>query len=745
MNANTPATPVLPRNSSNADFDQGLEKEFEISQYLRVLNRSKGIIFSVTLLCLSVGIYIAQTTEPIYNATAKILADPYQPNADREEQYIASAMVFLFFETQYEIIRSRAITAKVVERLGLVEKAKRKQQKNQPTTSWIKTLKEEVKTLIGYESDTSGPLSDSDLKVMIANAISAKIIVSGGRKNQIITINYQSKDPQEAADIINALADVYIEFGLSTRLTDVQNQQKWLTTQYQQLQESLEQSESRVKEYQEQQGLINSYQQRSIANIQLQSLNTNLVAAQTELSVKSEEYALIQGIKNGTKNFSSLAQIMQDPTIFKLLQDETNKRSKVNELDERYGQLHPKMIAARTELKNATENLKNETSKIILRIESQYNLAKLQVTNINTLINKTKDDIRAIQDESTSLVSLEREVENNRRIYEAFQSRLLEANVKGEISASNVHIIDKATVPRVAISPNVKKIIIMASIFGVFLGCALAFLREMANNTFKTRVLLEEKLKLAVLGITPYIKDEKGSIAPEQQYLSDNRSAFAESINSIRTGIMFSNIDNPPKRILVTSAMGAEGKSTLAINLAVAFSHIGKTLLLEVDLRKPSIGKNLDFGKTSGLSNILCGEVKVLSDVVKPLNNGQLNIITSGSIPQNPLELLSSTKFEELLTSLSEHYEHIILDGPPTMPVSDSGVLANKVDGVIIAVRANKTKIKAAKEAVSRLQKLNANLIGSVLTVAELKKMNYYGDHYYAGEYYGIEPEDEKV
>ena len=740
MNAITTVKPVSPVNLANVDFDQGFEKEFDISQYLRILNRSKLIIGLITMLCLFVGIYIAQTTEPVYNATAKILADPYQPNADREEQYIASAMVFLFFETQYEIIRSRAITSKVVERLGLVEKAKAEQQKNQPASSWIQPLKDEVKKLIGYESDTSGMLSDSDLKVLLANAISSNIIVSGGRKNQIITINYQSKDPQEAADIINALADAYIEFGLTTRLTDVQNQQKWLTTQYQQLQKNLEESESRVKEYQEQQGLINSYQQRAMANTQLQSLNTNLVAAQTELSVKSEEYALIQAIKNGTKNYSSLAQIMQDTTIVTLLQDETNKRSNVQELDERYGQLHPKMIAARTELRIATENLANETSKIIVRIESQYNLAKLQVKNINALINKTKDGVRAIQDESTSLVSLEREVENNRRIYEAFQSRLLEANVKGEISASNVHIIDKATVPRRPISPNVKKIIMLGGIFGLFLGVAMAFLREMANNTFRTPDLIEEKLRLAVLGITPYIKDEKNAVSPEKQYLHDNRTPFAESINTIRTGIMFSNIDNPPKTILVTSATGAEGKSTLAMNLAVAFSQIGKTLLLEVDLRKPSISKNLDFGKTLGLSNILSGEVKVFSDVVKTINNDQLSIITSGSIPQNPMELLSSIKFEKLLALLCEHYEHIILDGPPTLPVSDSCVIANKVDGVITTVRAEQTKIKVAKESVTRLQKLNANIIGAVLTVAELKKMSYYGDHYYAGEYYGVKP-----
>ena len=176
-----------------------------------------------------------------------------------------------------------------------------------------------------------------------------------------------------------------------------------------------------------------------------------------------------------------------------LLQDETNKRSNVQELDERYGELYLKMIGAETELRNASENVVNETNKIIVRIESQYNLAELQVQNINNLINKTKNEVRAIQDESTSWVSLEREVENNRRIYEAFQSRLLEANVKGEISASNVYIIDNANMPHIPISPNVKKIITIAGLLGLLLGVGLTFLLEMANNTFRTPDLVAEK------------------------------------------------------------------------------------------------------------------------------------------------------------------------------------------------------------------------------------------------------------
>jgi succinoglycan biosynthesis transport protein ExoP len=269
----------------------------------------------------------------------------------------------------------------------------------------------------------------------------------------------------------------------------------------------------------------------------------------------------------------------------------------------------------------------------------------------------------------------------------------------------------------------------------------LVLAREVINDTFKTPDDIQAKLALSALGITPIVIKDKDSTIPEKQYLNDSRSAFAESINTIRTGLIFANIDNPPKTILVTSATSSEGKTTLALNMAIAFSNIGKTLLLEVDLRVPSIRSSLGYSEKLGLSDILSGEAKVLSDVIRDLNNGQLNIITSGTVPPNPMELLSSNKFEKLLASLCLHYEYIILDGPPTLPVSDSCILANKVDAVVFAVKAEKTKIKVAKEALSRLRKLNANVFGGVLTVAEPKKMNYYGEHYYSGEYYGVKPD----
>lgn len=732
----------------NVNFDN--EEVIDLGQYWRTIKRAKWSIMAVTLVCLIIGGLIASSAVPIYRASAKILADPQQPNANRNEQYIASALVFLYYETQYEILNSRNIAETVVEKLGLVEKYKQEQKENKSKpasglSSTIKEIKTEFSALFSKEDKTAKVApTDAELKIMLASGIQAGIEVSGGKQSQIINISYTSPDPQEAAKIINAISDAYIQFGLESRLGEVKNTESWLGEQYGLLKEKLQDSETKLSTYRSKQGLVDTDQQQRIGNTQLQSLNNELIRAQTKLSAAEEQYFAVKDVKKDSKDFYSLGPVLQNKTASDMVKENARASQKVSELTDRYGEKHPSMIAARSELKSTQDNLAREVDKIVDNIQKNYKLAQFQVTNINKLISKTRSDIQSLQTENFSLVSLEREVENNRRIYENFQISLMEANGKSDYTASNVHIIDRAIVPQAPFKPNIKLIIVLAGVFGVFFGVVLAFVREALDNTFKTPDSVEEKLKLPALGITPVVKKKKNIAKPEKQYLDDSRSPFAESINTIRTGLLFSNIDNPPKTILVTSATGSEGKSTMAMNLAAAYSNLGKTLLLEVDLRKPSVAKNLEIDTKLGLTDLVTGAITSDSDVFYKDNNGQLTVITCGTITRNPLELLSSQKFEQVLESLKEHFDYIVLDGPPTLPVSDSCILANKVDGVIFAVKAEDTRIKVAKEAVSRLQKLNANIIGAVLTVAEPNKMSYYGDHYYSGEYYGVKPEKEE-
>jgi succinoglycan biosynthesis transport protein ExoP len=722
------------------------EEIIDLSQHWRTLKRAKWGIVTITFLALIVGGFIASSAVPIYKASAKILADPQQPSTDKNEGSISLPLLGLYYQTQYDLIQSRNVAATVVEKLGLVASYKqvqkdRSKEKSSFLSSTIKTIKTEAAALFSKDKPNSNDHStDMALARMLAASIQANIQVTGGAKSKIIDISYDSKDPQEATDIVNTIAETYIQFGLESRLRKVKDTEGWLGEQFSVLKIKLQDSEYNLSQYRSQQGLVDTSQQERIANIQLQSLTTELIRAQTKLSAAEEQFLAVKNAKKGSKDLYALGSVQQNNTASDMVKEEAFLSRKVNELFERYGEKHPTMIAARSELKSASENLAVEVNKVVDNIEKNYRLSQFQVNNINTLITNSKDSIQTLQDDNFSLASLEREVENNRRIYENFQLSLMEVRGNTQFTASNVQIIDRAIVPVAPFKPNIEAIIFISTLLGVIFAVVLAFIREALDNTFKTPDTIEQKLKLPALGITPIVKVNKHSIAPEQQYLDDPQSIFAESINTIRTGLLFSNIDSPPKSVLVTSATGSEGKSTLAINLAVAYSVLGKTLLLEVDLRKPSIADTLNITTNVGLSDLLIGNIENKQEAVNLLNNN-LSVITCGTQACSPLELLSSQKFANLLTQLYKKFDYIVLDGPPTLPVSDSCILANMVDGVIFAVTAENTRIKVAQEAISRLQKHKANIIGAVLTVAAPSKMKNYGDHFYSGEYYGIKPD----
>lgn len=715
----------------------------DLRSYWRVITRSKWGILLIMVLSILLGGYVAATATPIYQATSKILADPQQPNAARDEQYISSALVFLFYETQYEIIQSRAIAEEVVDKLDLVARYKQEQAElaNEPK-SFVSNLKGQIKQLLKStnedgDSESTKP-TDRELKIMLAKTIQAGLKVSGGKQSQIINISYESDDPQLATDIINAVSQAYIQFGLKSRLDEVKDTETWLSEQSEELRANLSQSENKLKEFRLEQGIVDSELQQRDSNSRMQSLNNQLISAQTRFGEAEEQYRQVNSIAEGSSEFYSLGPVLENRTASDLVKAESNLANKVSELQDRYKDKHPKMIAAKSELKSAQDSLKREISKIVDQIEREYTLAQQQVRNVEKLIADGRSEIQALQGSTFTLTSLEREVENNRRIYETFMAKLMEANVKSEFNASNVQVIDYATVPSFPIKPNILLIIVMSIFMGGFLSLVYAFGRSALNNTYNTTDMLEENLHLNALGITHALsKTEQKEGAVELKYLEDSRSVFAEGINTIRTGLQFSNIDHPPKTILVTSASGSEGKSTLAMNLAASYAQIGKTLLLEVDLRKPSVAKNLQIHDRHGLTDILAGTTKLADSINKPFPEQNIDVLLAGTMPHNPLEVLASDKFEKFLKLMHEHYDHIILDGPPTLPVSDSCILGNKVDGVILAVRAEETKISASKEAVKRLRNLNVNLIGAVLTVAEPQKMSYYGEHYYGEGYYG--------
>lgn len=728
---------------------------FDIAGYWMILQRNKWIILCCGLLCLALaGLYAAKST-PIYQASVKIQADPTTPSALSSGQNMMSAPVFLFYETQYEIIKSRTVAEAVVKKLDLVNRYKQAQlaKKNKPQNNgWLGQVSD-FKTKLGslfsqLKADISGqPLpqtkpaarTDQQIALQLAQKIQSGVKVKGGRKSQIINISYQSDNPQLATEIVNAVADAYISFGLQTRLSQIKDTASWLSDQLTELKQNLKNSEDKLQAYKKAQGLVDTQQQQQIANTQLSNLNAELIKAQTQHAAAKELYTQAMQAKNKHNGYLSLGPVMQNSSVKALVSEEARLSNRVIELSKRYGEKHPKMVAARSDLTSTGQNLQREVEKVVNNIEKEYRLTQLQVNNIEKLISENKQNLQSLQGNNFELGRLEREVEENRRVYDSFVTRLMEADVSGDYEASNIKIIDKATLPKRPIKPNVKAILAAGLFAGLFAGVLLALLRASLERNFNTPEHIESKLKISALGITQLVKNFKKEGKPEVQYLTNNRSTFAESINTIRTGILFSEIENPPKVTLVTSSSGSEGKSTLSVNLALAFSQLDKTLLLELDLRKPSIAGSLKLDHPLGMREILSEGIHYQQAVCQLEGETNLDIIHAGNIPNNPLELISSTALKQLLKELKQTYTHIIIDSPPILPVSDAGVLAQLSDAVILAVRAERTSFKNAQESVKRLNKLNANITGGVLTAAEPKKMSYYGESYHQAEYYGYQ------
>jgi len=733
----------MERTDSYSTHNSNSDDIIDIEQYFRLLKRRKWSIALITFCFLCLGLVYISNATPIFQASAKIQADPVQPNASAQDQYIMNSMVFLFYETQYEIIQSRKVAETVVDKLNLIARYKKEQieqKKNKENDNLFSSIKNSLKgILLSEESDTPPvELSEKQLKTMLAQAIQAGLVVEGGTQSQIINISFLNEDPVLAADVVNAISEAYIEFGLESRLSQIKDTAEWLSEQLEELRVTLQESEDKLRNFRLSQNLMDTEQQQRIANTQLQTLNTELVRAQTQLSQAQELYTQVTQAERNGGDYRSIGPVLQSNTIRDLVREEATLSRKVQELSERYGEKHPKMIAARSDLASAQVNLDREAAKIVENIKNEYRAAQSQERNVRELISQTRTDLQSYQGDSFELTRLEREVENNRRVYESFLGKLMEADVSGDYDASNIRIIDNATIPEFPVKPRSSIILIVSVFFGIMFGVLFAFIRELMGNVFRTPDQLEQELALPSLGVTPLVKKKKGAVAPEKQYIADQRSTFAEAINTIRTGLIFSNIDNPPKSILITSTNGSEGKTTLAINLAVALSQMDKTLLIEMDLRKPAVGKDLGIKADMGLSDLLSGktDTNVFHQVEGAPN---LSVITCGTIPPNPMELISSKRFTNLLQSLSDRFTHIVIDSPPTLPVSDSCVLAKMVDATIVAVKAEETKISMAKETITRLKKVNATITGVVLTQASPKKMSYYGEHYYQDSYYGVE------
>ena len=438
-----------------------------------------------------------------------------------------------------------------------------------------------------------------------------------------------------------------------------------------------------------------------------------------------------------TSDLMTLPEVLQNPSIQRLTEQRAIMDAEYRQKLSIFQADYPEMVRLRAQIEEADSQIRTLAGNIRSSIRSQYEIAANQERSLQAQVRGLEGDVLDLRDRSIQYNILQRELDTTRTLYEALLQRYKEVGVTGGVTANNISIVDSATPPKVPSKPNMLLNMLLAALLGLGLGVLAALILEALDETLATPDDVEAKLGVPVLGVVPLLGNGETPTAA----LADIRSGFSEAYYSLRTALQFSTPDGAPSSLLVTSARPAEGKSTTAYAVALNLARVGKrVLLVDGDLRNPSMHRIVGVENERGMSNLLSGSAD-LATVVQPTSQENLFFIPCGPLPPNPAELWGGDRLHQFLAEARGNFDHVVFDGPPVLGFADAPMLAAAVSGVLFALEARGTRRGQARGALRRIQVGRAHLLGAVLTKFSARSTSYGGYDYAYDYHYGTEPE----
>ncbi|MEY4241832.1 MAG: hypothetical protein RJA14_1528, partial [Pseudomonadota bacterium] len=653
------------------------------------------IVVGATLTLLTTPIYTAQATLQIDRETARIIDS--EDVAPRENMMQGEE----FFQTQYGLLRSRSLAERVIESLGLARS-------------------NDALEALGVEAPEAGGSAATQASLRRAAALKAlqeNLSVSPVRGSRLVAVGYDNPNPVLAARVANGFAENFIQSNLDRKFESSSYAREFLEERITQTKDRLESAERQLVAYAANQQIINVGEpsEGAATGVATESLTSNnLVALNSALArTRAERVAAEERWRSsGTSDLMTLPEVLQNPTVQRLTEQRALLDAEYQQKLSIYQPEYPEMLQLKARIDEADGQIRTIAGNIRSSIQSQYQIAANQERSLQAQVNALKGDVLDLRDRSIQYNILQRELDTTRTLYEALLQRYKEVGVTGGVTANNISIVDLATPPREPSKPSLLLNMALAAMLGLGLGVLAALVLEALDETLATPDDVEKKLGVAVLGVTPFL--EKGETPLEA--LADIRSGFSEAYYSLRTALQFSTPDGAPGTLLVTSARPAEGKSTTAYATALNLARVGKrVLLVDGDLRNPSMHRVVGVENERGMSNLLSGSAD-LAGVVRPTSQENLFFIPCGPLPPNPAELWGGDRLPQFLAETRNNFDHVIIDGPPVLGFADSPILAAAVSGVLFALESRGTRRGQARGALKRLQVGRAHLLGVVLT-----------------------------
>jgi capsular exopolysaccharide synthesis family protein len=579
-------------------------------------------------------------------------------------------------------------------------------------------------------------------------------------KTSLVAIVYESIDAEFSAVVANAFADEYIKSVLDRRQALKDEVSAWMDGRITEMAARLAESEQVLQAFKEANGLLDF--NGGVGRLNEEELlrtSTELADARSVLASSAEMFRTIQQYKNSSPELLETLPAVQSDILVRSVKTEFGRAQRdLSELRNRYGSRHPRIIDAESRLASLRTTLDGHIERIVATLENDYRLAQQRVASLQSTLSEGKQNIQLIGQQKIRLETLEREVVTNRDQYDNLLSRMSETRSTDGLDEANATVAESAWVPTAPVKPKKVIIVMTALFFSLLLATALALLIEYLDDTVNTAEDIERRLKTKLLGVLPLVNrkffDRKKDLPLTPYEIVEESETFAEAVNTCRTALSVKK-DDRPQVILITSSVPDEGKSTVALNLAYSFGQMERTLLIDCDLRRPSIGKALGVTEVGvGLAGYLKKDIFSKLNVRRNVMDS-FDCVTSGELPDKPLEMLSSAKFSQLVNRLRKHYDRIIIDSAPIHVVSDAMVLSRVADEVLYVVRPHKTSIKLIGNGLARLSEVGASIAGICVSQVEEEHLqpnggfefhgfgvdyHNYGKHYRYNEKPAVKP-----
>lgn len=699
--------------------------------YYDILSRRRWEVLTVAFVVVTIVAIYTFKMKPVYQATAQLEIDSESPLIQSLKDFSENLPTDeAFLETQVKVLQSDSLAWQTIQQLGLAQNPAFAPAPSSASSAGADPRLQRDRLMREFNGDASIDLV---------------------RNTQMVQVSFESTDPELAARVANTLVNNYKDYDFHKKYDATREASGWMEQQLDELKAKVEKSQEALVAYERTNSIVNVNDKQNVVEQRLSDLSRDLSAAQSDREQKESLYEMVKA------NPDQVALLAQNDLLLKLEEKFADLKSQYVDALGQYGTNFPKVVRLRDQVNEIQSLIDRERKRTVERIQNDYHAAVGREKLVSASVLEQKTEVGKINQLLIQHNMLERDFDTNQQLYQSLLQKLKDATVSAGLKATNIHVVDAAVPPSIPVRPKKALNLLLGFVVGLLVGISLAVVLEgLEHTSIKTAEDVERLLPSACLALIPmagssasrnsYGLAKRGAALPVQNgrvgmtVINDPTSPVAEAYRALRSAILFSTAPQPPQSIVVTSAQPHEGKTSTSINVGAVLAQNGaRVLIIDADLRNPGVARAFGVTNRKGLSGILTGAYGTDEAIEQVAGTPSLWVLCAGPHPPNPAELLSSSKMDLLMGELRQRFDHVVVDSPPVLLVTDATILSTMVDGVLLVAESGVTPPGALVRAHRTLGIAGGRVLGVVVNKVDLRKGGYYYGYYtkYYGAYYG--------